>query len=345
MKCILVEDSNVADEIKEFIAGEIVQKDIRLKDIYNNLKKFNYKYIACMNDEKCVGVLPFILYKNDIANVINSMPFIGYGGISVKDNNEEIFKAIINFLEDYAAKNNVLLTTICTEPFDNDKDELYRKYFKYDFERKNFYQYIDLEKDIFDEMKAKFRGNLKRNIRKCKEKYNVSLVESYDLNDLSYWYENVYLTRLTETGCAIYPYEVFETLIKMHEKGRVKMIYGVKDDKIVAGGLYLKQKYSVDNFMRVVSTEYLHTQIGTYLDYFSIEYAIQNNMDYYNWQSCDEIGSSIFKYKEDWGSKIGYHFYLTKITGNISKLRSTSLDIVKKEFKGIYVMPYEEFKE
>ncbi len=348
MKCFLYDEEKHGNiNLDEFFKDKLNQSNYKLKKIYENDISYIYKYIVKIDDENNIlAVLPFILYKNKLANIINSLPFIAYGGITCGEyNKKELFNELLCFLDNFAKDNNVLLITLCTQPFKQNDYELYKEIFKPDYERKNFYQYIDLKKDIFEEMKAKFKGNLKRNIKKCKEKYNVQVKESYDLNDLRYWYDKVYVKRLTETHCAIYPYKVFEAFITEINKYKIKMLYGLRDGKIIAGGLYLNQGICVDNFMRVVDTESLHTQVGTYLDYLSIQYAIKNKVEFYNWQSCDEIGSSIFKYKEDWGSDIGYHYYLTKVTGDITELKNTPLSIVKKEFKGIYVMPYEELNK
>lgn len=314
-----------------------------VKNIYDNMKDFYYNYIICEDIKKnIVGVMPFILYRNKYGNIIHSMPFIGYGGISAKENKKEVFTSIINYLNEFAKKENVLLITICTSPFKSNEYELYKKSFKPDFERKNFYQYLDLSENIFKNMKSKFRGNLRRNVRKC-EDYGVEIFESYSKEDLLYWYNNVYVKRLTETKCSIYPYEVFDTFISKFSRDRVKMLYGKLDGKIIAGGMYFNQGISVDNFMRVVDAEYFYTQVGTMLDYYSVNYALESNVKYYNWQSCDEIGSSIYKYKEDWGSKLNYHYYITKITGDISDLKEVPIETIKQEYKGIYVMPYEMF--
>lgn len=343
MKCRIIESCN-SSSYEEFISKEIIQKDISMNIIYKDISGFEYKYVVCEDDGECVGVFPFILYRNKIANVINSLPFLGYGGISVKkEKREEVFRSIVQYIEEFACENDVSLITICTEPFEENYD-LYDKYFPSDYEMKNFYQYINLEEDIFTKMKAKFRGNLRRNIKKCSERFGIKIKESYDLNDLKYWYDNVYIKRLTETHCSIYPFEVFKVILSYVNRDRIKMLYGLYEDKIVGGALYLNQGKSIDNYMRVVATDYLHTQLGTYLDYLSINYAIDSKVKYYNWQSCDEIGSSIFKYKEDWGSEIGYHYYRTKIMKDITKLKGTPLDEIKKNFKGIFVLPYDEFK-
>lgn len=347
MRCFLYDEKKHGNlNLDGFLKDKLNQCSYKLKKMYDNYINYIYNYIIEIDDENNVlAVMPFVLYKNKLANIIHSLPFIAYGGVTCEEGaREERFKELLAFLNEFAIDNKVLLITLCTQPFKRDDYEIYRELFKPDFERKNFYQYIDLKKDIFIEMNAKFRGNLKRNIKKCEEKYNVEIKESYDINDLRYWYDEIYVKRLTETHCAIYPYEVFETFITEINKDKIKMIYGVKEGKIIAGGLYLNQGICVDNFMRVVATESLHTQVGTCLDYLSIQYAIENKVEFYNWQSCDEIDSSIFKYKKDWGSEVGYHYYLTKITGDITKLKKAPLDIIKKEFKGIYVLPYEEFE-
>lgn len=344
MKCRIVENCEDSS-YKEFINSQIIQKNIIMREIYSNSNSLEFKYVLCENENQCVGVFPFVLYKNVITNVINSLPFLGYGGISVqKDNRDEIFKCIVEFVEDFAKKNDVSLITICTEPFEENYD-LYNKYLPCDYEMKNFYQYINLKEDVFTKMKAKFRGNLRRNIKKCHERFGIEIKESYAVEDLQYWYDNVYVKRLTETHCSIYPIEVFKTILSKVDRNRIKMLYGLCEGKIVGGALYLNQGRSVDNYMRVVSTDYLHTQLGTYLDYLSINYAIDNKVEYYNWQSCDEIGSSIFKYKEDWGSEIGYHYYRTKIMKDITELKNTPLEKIKQNFKGIFVLPYDEFKK
>lgn len=345
MECFLY-DFSKNDKLEYFLnSNAINQQSFLNKFIYKDIDNFNYYYIICKENEIIKGVMPFVLYINKLGNVIHSMPFIGYGGIaSIVDEEYEVFKYIEQFLEQFSKDNNVKLITICIPPFKNNYYELYKKVFKPNFERKNFYQYLDLKEDIFKNMKSKFRRNLKRNVRKCEE-YGVKLIENYSIEYLKTWYDDVYVKRLNETNCSIYPFSVFETIVKNFSKDRFKMLYTVLEDKIIGGGLYLNQGISVDNFMRVVDAEYFYTQAGTYLDYYSIKYAMELGVRYYNWQSCDEIGSSIYKYKEDWGSNLDYHYYITKIVGDIENLKNTSLNIIKKEYRGIYVMPYDQFIE
>jgi hypothetical protein len=322
-------------------ARALAQQDYRLAGIYTGA--LEYRYLVCEDEGSICGAMPFVLYRHELGAVVHSLPFLGYGGIAAEsDRKEEVFASILAFLLDFATANGVVLTTICTPPFGDDA-RLYRKLLQPDFERKNFYQYLELGGDVYGRMTAKFRGNLKRNVQKG-ARYGVELAASRAEGDLKEWYERCYLPRLTQTGCSIYPYELFLALLRTFDDRRLHAVYARAEGSIVGAGFFLNQGVSMDNFMRVVDPAYLHTQAGTMLDVWSIDLAISEGISFYNWQSCDAVGSSIYKYKEDWGSVTDHHYYLTKITGDVGRLRQTPLSQVKKAYPGIYVMPYEEFQ-
>lgn len=345
MNCFLY-DFLDNEELNKFLNNNgINQQNYMLKDIYSDILDFEYYYIVCEENSLILGAMPFILYRNELGNIVHSMPFIGYGGIAaLDDNRKNIFKCILNFLQEFCKRQEVVIINICTPPFEGSDYDLYREILNPDYEMKNFYQYLNLEEDIFGNMKSKFRNNLKRNLKKFKE-HDISIIENNSLEFLGNWYDNIYIKRLKQTGCTIYPFKVFQEIISKLNVDKYKMIYAILDGKIIGGGLYLKQKNSLDNFMRVIDTDYLYTQAGTALDYYSIVEAKKMNVKYYNWQSCDKIGSSIYKYKEEWGSKLDYHHYITKIVGDISLIKNTSINDIKRKYKGLYVMPYEIFSK
>ncbi|MCB2310028.1 GNAT family N-acetyltransferase [Clostridium tagluense] len=344
IKCSFYDFSD-NEKLNEFLTKNAInQQNYLIKDIYKYKQLFEYKYIICEEQGEILGVMPFVLYRNDLGNIIHSMPFLGYGGIAsscLDSACTDVFKFIIDFFMSFAKNENVLLATICTTPFSDDYN-IYKKVLKPEIEKENFYQYLNLEEDIFGNMSSKFRGNLRRNKKKC-ESFGVSISESYSLDDLKYWYNNVYKKRLLETNCAIYPYEVFEVFATKFNKDKFKIVYAKIEEKIIGGGMFLNQGSSIDNFMRVIDSDYFYTQAGSCIDLWSVEYALNSGAKYYNWQSCDKIGSPIFKNKAYWGSKTDNHYYLTKIIGDLSEFVKIPLEVIKKEYAGIYVMPYEKF--
>ncbi|MFO1444440.1 hypothetical protein KDN24_14775 [Bacillus sp. Bva_UNVM-123] len=339
-KIIHNKNFQVIDFVRNF---GLVQHSIELKHLYATIgEKFEFKYICCKSaSNQIIGVLPFIHYHSYLGDVIHSMPFVGYGGASFLNNDLRILKSMVDELYDFAKQSNVLLVTICTPPFI--EGNIYKNIMEPDFIYENFYQYIDLTIDPFSVMTSKNRNNLKRNLKRAEDN-GIYLNENYDKSILEFWYETIYIPRMTETNCTIYPFPVFNELRSNFGSNRVIIQYAFQNNKIIGAGFFLKQMQSLDNFMRVIGTEYMDTKAGVLLDYWSIQYARENELLYYNWQSCDKIGSPIFKYKKSWGSDLGYHYYLTKIINPINQLKKVPLNEIKKEYKGIYILPYNEFE-
>lgn len=335
---------NNANNDKLVNAYGLVQQNTRLKNIYHSLDKMEYHNVVCYdNSNKIVGTLPFVLYNHPYGNIIHSTPYLGYGGVCMQpDGDAAIRNSLIEKLIEYGKERDVLLATICTEPFLDESDLDSLKYsFQPDFEHANFYQYIDITSDYLKNMTSKNRNNLKRNLRNA-NKEGIYLEEDYTEESLLFWYEKIYLKRLSETGGLIYPFDVFNELRKFG-RDRVIIQYVMKDERIIGTGIFLKQQKSFDNYMRVIDPKYTHTKAGILIDNWSIEYAISKGYTFYNWQSCDREDSPIFNYKKTWGSKVGYHYYFTKKLNPIDKFKEIPLPYIQQAYPGIYVMPYSEF--
>ncbi|MBY0123453.1 hypothetical protein [Bacillus sp. S/N-304-OC-R1] len=340
---IIIEDAKRA-EVQNFVDSYgLVQQDFSLKSIYKEQYNFEYKYICCFKDGQVAGVFPFVHYHSKLGDVIHSMPYIGYGGGCYINKDFKVLKSLIEKLYKYAEQCNVLLVTICTPPFIREDISIIKEIIKPDFIHENFYQYIDLDDDFLNGMNSKNRNNLKRNL-KIAQNNEVYLKEDYTEASLSYWYDSIYVPRMIETNCTVYPFSVFNELRRIMGGKRAFIQYAMQKNNIIGAGIFLKQNKSLDNFMRVIGTEYMNTNAGVMLDYWSIQYARQHQFLFYNWQSCDRVDSPIFKYKKTWGSKVDYHYYLTKIINPLDQFKQTPLREIKKEYKGIYVLPYSEFQ-
>ncbi|KYG33711.1 GNAT family N-acetyltransferase [Alkalihalobacillus trypoxylicola] len=332
------------DALNEFVSKYgLVQHSPKLKTIFEGFNSYLYKYVACYNGQEVVGILPFIHYKNDLGDVVHSLPYLGYGGGCTIDDDNEILSSMLLTLMEYCQQKQILLLTICTPPFSKQLN-VYTETLQPDYIKDNFYQYIPLRSDFLTLMNSKNRNNLKRNLKHA-ESTGIYLNQDNSEEMLKVWYETIYKPRLETTGGAIYPFEVFNHLRHFFGGDRVVVQYAMLDDTIVGASILLKQNKSLDNFMRVVGNDYMHTQAGVMLDYWSIQYAQSQGYEYYNWQSCDRVDSPIFKYKENWGSKVDKHFYITKTINSIEEFKRSSLDEIIENYKGIYVLPYSEFKK
>ncbi len=333
-----------SDSLRKFVNDYgLVQHSIQMKAIYKNTQS-EFKYIICTKrNGEIVGVFPFIHYHSNLEDVIHSMPFIGYGGGCLRNDDSQVLKSMIGKLVEYAEENRILLINICTPPFLAECEvKQYKELFQPDFIYQNFYQYMHLKDDVLSNMTSKNRNNFKRNLR-IAEKNSVYLKEDYSEPLLLYWYNHIYIQRMMDTGGAIYPYGVFNEMRLAVGGERLIIQYAMLDETVIGAGFFLKQQKSLDNFMRVIDPNYIRTNAGVLLDYWSIKYAKKQGFTYYNWQSCDRIDSPIYKYKKAWGSQEDQHFYLTKLIRPVHHFKQIPLEEIKKEYKGIYVMPYSEF--
>lgn len=326
-----VELSEIPCNVIEYLmVNGLVQHQITLLDIYK------YPYIPNLyvvyKDNKVIGAYPLIIYKGRYGEVAYSLPYYSYGGY-VGDN-----KVYEYALRDLKARGVYTLSN-CLHPF-----------YKYDGFTKEqnithlnmdkFFQYIDFNDGHYlEQMNSKQRNNLKRNL-KIANANNIVLKKSYDIKDLEFWYKEIYCPRMKETRGAIYPLSVYIHLMNLNSKNKVEFIIAQIDNKIIGAAFYLKQNKSYDLFMRVIGTEYLSTQAGILLDYTILEEAIKNGVRYFNWQSADEEGSPIFKYKATWGSKKGYYRYTTYILNDLKQFEEQCLSDLKSNYPAMYIAPY-----
>lgn len=292
---------------------------------------FYYYFVSYDVENEINAILPLVIYKGEYGNVAHSLPYFSYSGII----GDEIgVHAIQRKIDSFLKEKEVITLSYCHHPFMN-----YSRNIKHDYQFENFFQYLELTSGSYtDKMNSKARNNLKRNLKKANA-FKVVLEKSESTSDLSYWYNNIYVKRLEETHAPIYPYAIYEALFTAPHH-RTQFIVAKIDEKIIGGALYLLQVDSIDLFMRVVESKYLHTQAGVLMDKFIIEQAELNKFKYFNWQSADFIDSPVFNYKKSWGSDVGTHLYLTNEVKNFKSFQTLTKDKLKSSYPGMYIAPY-----
>jgi hypothetical protein len=269
----------------------------------------------------------------------------GYGGVIVGNENlrDEIYAALAEAFIKEARTQECALATISTQPFFGEIN-LYRQYFKPDFEHENFYQYIDLNSDFMAEISSKQRGNIKRGIQKA-EKYALKVTFADSDEYFSQWY-NIHEQRMAELNAIPLPRKLFDGARQCLFKENLGFFaYVLDNDRIIGGGLFIGLNKVVDVFLVSSSSAAMHKQPNNILISAAIKRARQMGFRYFNWQSCSSRESGVYAFKKSWGSREGNHYYLTKITDDISGLKEISLDEIKRRYRWHYVMPYDQFQE
>jgi len=336
-------------EIREYLNKYnkiLIQHTLEWQNIIKKQKTDEDCCLIAKDKNKIVGIFPLFLYKNPLGNILQSNPYPGgYGGILTDYQDKEIiFKKFSEYALKIAKKNNCLTLTICTPPFE-DKENLilYRKYFKPDFEKENFYQYIDLKNQLLNNTGSHFRNNLRRNLRKA-EKENLQVFFKDNERIFNQWYD-IYKKRAKEINAELIPYNFLSSIREnLIETNNYWLITAFKDKRQICGALYVGRGKVIDIFLLMMDSNYKNCQGNTLVIWESLKYFKRLGFEYFNWQSCSSRNSSVYHYKKGWGSEEGIHFYLTKVIGNLNQIKKHPLDEIKEAYKWHYLLPYSEFK-
>lgn len=349
----LVEGGN-EQEYAEFVGrcpGALVQHTLGWREAVAGAGSDEPVYLLARERGAAVGALPAFLYRCELGDLMLSLPQAGgYGGVVVDQDSgrkEEVYAALLARLVAEAEARGCLCVTVCTPPFFGDL-ALYRKYLRHRFERENFFQYLDLEEDAVADAggrpSPRLRENLRRNIRKAQ---GLSLTVTDEDSDARFdaWYD-AYRRRMRQIGAEAIPRPLFEG-IRRHvlARGHGFFLYVLDGSRVIGGGLFVGLNRVIDYFMASSDPEEMKKQPGSLLMYEAIRRAQGLGYRYWNWQSSESRRSPVYSYKAGWGPREGLHYYLTAVTGDLSKLLKVPLAVVREKYRWHYVLPFEEFEE
>jgi len=344
IKILTTQDENRVRKFLDNYDNALAQHTLEWKEIIKEQETDKDYYLIAKNKERIVGVLPLFLYENPLGNILQSIPYPGgYGGIlALPENREEIFKKLCKYAIDLAKKNKCVTLTICTPPFDDPQNlDLYKKYFQPDFERENFYQYIDLKNQLSDnpdDFRNKIRENLRRNLKKA-EKQNLQLFFDDNQNIFDQWYK-IYQKRMAEIDSYVIPYKFFSSIRKnLINSKKYQLITAFKNDRLICGTLYVGNKKVVDDFMPAIDSDYKDYQGNVLLVWKSLKYFKNLDFKYFNWESSPAM-DSVYHFKKGWKSQEDVHFYLTKVISDLTQIKKSSIDKLREIYKWHYVFPY-----
>lgn len=340
------ENKKLEKECSEFLEKSpnvFFQQTLEWRDLIENIKTDKSVFLIAKNKNKIVGILPLFIIESPYGNVINSVPYPGpLGGIAInsKDNKEKIFRFLVDSLEELAKKEECILATIISSPFENDAN-LYRKYLKPDWELENYTLYIDLKRPVIT--KSHFRNNLKRMLKKASDK-GMFVKETSDRNLINRWYK-VHTKRHTELNLEPIPRQIIFGAIKyLIPKNKAKFFVVMRKNAIEAGCLVCYHKNIVDTYIYSGSqNSYKNGAMYLLVDHI-LTWARNKSFSIMNWQSSKPRGGGPYNFKMQWGSKESPYFFFTKKYGSIDKLKKLGLEGVKINYRWHFVLPYSIFE-
>lgn len=338
------ENKEELDKIYDFLNNSnksVIQQYPLIKCLYVESNQIFY-YLYCKQNNTVIGILSFVVFINKIGNIIQSNPMLGYGGIVCDDNKtEEIFILLIDKMVEIAKQYNCISVTIGTSILDSNL-QIYKKILKPDFIKENFYQYNILDDIPINKLSSKRRGAIKSEVNKS-IKNNIKIIKN-DHKCFDEWYQ-IYSERLYEIKANILPYDFLKNIsYYFTNKNVADFYYVVTEEELIGGTLIIYNRNVMDYFATSFKAKYMNLNSGQYVLTQIHEHALEQNIKIFNWESSPSKDGGVYKFKKRWGAVEGNHYYLTKIVGNIETLKGMDINLIKSQYKGYYLMPYEVLK-
>lgn len=338
-----IESKNKAIEFLDNLDNSVIHQYPYIKELYENDEMYKFYYLICEDKwGKIQGVLPFLIYKGELGNVIQSNPMIGYGGIVAKDEyKKQAFKCLIDKMILIGQENSCITATIGTSILD-DNLELYEEIFKPDFKKANVYQYNTLDDLPLNKISSKRRNEYKRKI-KAFESLDFKLIFN-DRNMIDDWYD-IYKKRFHDISANTFPKSLFEGIfdsLVLSNHGDFVIIKLEND--FIGGAFCFYNKNVVDWYIGVFDTKFMELNPNIYLLNILHKLYCNKKIRLFNWESSP-TKNGVYEFKRRWGAKEKEHYYITKILCKKERLYSLKIEEIKKFYKGIYVAPYDIFQK
>jgi len=276
---------------------------------------------------------------NSMGNIIQSNPVLGYGGIvSNEINKEEIFDLLIKYMLKIGKEYDCITVTIGTSIFDENLD-VYKKILKPDFIKENFYQFNTLEELPINKLNSKRRRAINNEINKS-IKNNVEITKDSNTY-FEEWYK-IHSDRFCEINVNPLPYNFLKSIVTYFTNNNLATFYyAVINGQLVGGTLVMQNKNVIDYFATSFKSEYVKINASQHILNQIHKDSIQKNIRIFNWESSPSKDSGVYKFKKRWGASEGKHYYITKVLGNIDILKSSDIEVVKRNYRGYYLIPYD----
>ena len=156
-----------------------------------------------------------------------------------------------------------------------------------------------------DKTRSKVKKRLKE-IERIIRKYDLKYQISYEIEDLKWFYENMYLPYAKKRFNNFANIEDFEKMIKIFKKGFLLFI--IKENLKIAGSLnYIKDKVFIGHKIGVLNGNLEYLKFGTLMAnyYYSYRYAEKNNINKIDLgESLSILDDKIFLHKREFGAEV-----------------------------------------
>jgi hypothetical protein len=295
--------------------------------------------IAALEAGEVRGWLLFTVTRRGGVTVVNSLPYIAYGGPHAHE--IETSTALLHRLREIARELGADVLTVGTSPLlTTDHESAYVAAIEPTHTFENSVQLQSLTSHPLEQLSKKRRGAIESEIRRG-ENAGFLAIDRFDETQLGEWL-SIYSTRYAEIGATPYPDEFHRQLHHRGVPAGIAEMHGVTDantGRLLGGIAFLVSAREATYFSSAFVSGVRHLYPTTFLLNRAFRAFRARGVETFNWHSSPTSGG-VHAYKQRWGATEHRHFYLAKLMHDDSCLFDLMTDEVRQLFPFRFVLPF-----
>ncbi len=268
-------------------------------------------YLTAKENEKIVGIIPLVHFKNRFVNFLDS-PGIGNAGLCVKQKNKEkIIKAILEKIDEIAKKTNahffVNRANINSPKLVGKKADYWLE--EHGFQKSPEHTFLlDLEKPlekIQKEMNRKCRKSIK-----ISEKNNLKFEKGTE-KDIETYYK-LHEKMCKRTGLGVEDFDYQKQLFDLSKKKLANFFIIKHQNKIIGGSIQIAYKKVIHYWNTVYDPDFLHLKTNDFLIWNLIKFGKENKFKWLDLGGVrikpigftDKKSLGMFRFKKTFGGEL-----------------------------------------
>jgi hypothetical protein len=284
------------------------------------------------------GWLLYTITRAEEITVVNSLPYIAYGGPHADD--PEVANALLMRLREIAVELGADVLSVGTSPLLSEEQE--RAYVETIAPTHTFQNSVQLQSlatHPLQQLTKKRRDAIESEIRRG-EREGFIAIDRLDDAQLEQWLA-IYRQRYAEIAATPYPDEFHRQLHQRGIPAGIAELRGVLDrnGRLLGGIVFLVSPREATYFSSAFVSEVRHLYPTTFLLNEAFHAFRARGIETFNWHSSPAQGG-VQAYKQRWGATEHRHFYLAALLRSDSRIFEIAPEDVRRLFPLRFVLPF-----
>lgn len=303
-------------------------------------------YFLWSKERKIIAAFPVMVKRsNKCGNVLNSLPYYGSNGFAVFSNTAtddqrlEVRNDLKKQLNAFYLDNNIILSTIITNPFEPEDMLWLRENWQCDYTDYRIGQITELPAyadTIEEDLLSLYDNPRPRNIRRA-VKAEISVTKKWGAEPLDFLYQ-VHKDNIESIGGLPKRKDFFEQIPNYFDESSYAVFMAEKEGQPIAALLVFYFNKTVEYFTPATIHEFRNDQPSALIIHEAMKEATKDGYKYWNWGGTWESQEGVYDFKKRWGANDHrYEYFIQMLDG---KVKEIPLQELKDAFPNFYLYPY-----